>query len=63
MKLTNKQNEILFNLIIQEQRNIHNMNANIQEKLEDYRIELGKIIQLLCDDMEDEENQKEVKNV
>lgn len=39
------------------------MNANIQEKLEDYRIELGKIIQLLCDDMEDEENQKEVKNV
>lgn len=54
MKLTKKQNEILFNLIIQEQRNIHNMNANIQKKLENYRIELGKIIQLLCDDMEDE---------
>lgn len=52
MKLTNKQNEILFNLIIQEQRNIHNMNANIQEKLEDYRKELGNIIQLLCDDMD-----------
>lgn len=53
MKLTAKQNEILFNLIIQEQRNIHNMNGNIQSLLEDYKKELGNIIQLLCNNMED----------
>ena len=53
MKLTEKQNEILFNLIIQEQRNIHKMNGNIQYLLEDYKKELGNIIQLLCNDMED----------
>ena len=54
MKLTKEQNEILFNLIIQEQRNIHGLNGNIQKNLEDYKKELGNIIQLLCDDMEDE---------
>lgn len=53
MQLTEKQNEILFNLIFQEQRNIHKMNGNIQPLLEDYKKELGNIIQLLCNDMED----------
>lgn len=53
MKLTKEQNEILFNLIIQEQRNIHHMNGNIQKNLEKYRVELSYIIQKLCNDMED----------
>lgn len=53
MQFAEKEKEILFNLIIQEQRNILKMNANIQPLLEDYKKELGNIIQLLCNDMED----------
>ena len=51
--LTTKQKDILLNLLLQEQRNIHNMNANIQELLEDYKKELTNIYKAICDTLED----------
>ena len=53
MKLTNEQKEIILNLLIQEQRNIHNMNGNIQSLLENYKKELGNIYQKVCNSLED----------
>lgn len=51
--LTEKQKDILLNLILQEQRNIHNMNADIQNLLKDYRNELSNIYKAICDTLED----------
>ena len=52
-KLTNEQRDILFNLLIQEQRNIHKMNGNIQPLLEEYKKELSNILKIICDTYED----------
>jgi len=51
--LTNEQKEIILNLLLQEQRNIHNMNGNIQPLLENYKKELGNIYQKVCNSLED----------
>lgn len=50
--LTNEQKEIILNLLLQEQRNIHNMNGNIQPLLENYKKELGNIYQKVCNSLE-----------
>lgn len=55
-KLNNKQKDLLLNLLLQEQRNIHNLNGNMQPLLEDYRLELGKIYKIICDSLESDED-------
>ena len=53
-KLTNEQRDILLNLLIHEQNNIHSQNGNIKPLLENYRNELARIYQIICDSLEDE---------
>ena len=52
-KLTNEQRDILLNLLIHEQNNIHGQNGNIKSLLENYRNELSRIYQIVCDSYED----------
>ena len=49
--LTNEQKEIILNLLLQEQINIHNMNRNIKPLLEKYKKELGNIYQKVCNSL------------
>ena len=55
-KLTNKHLDILFNLIIEEQRKIHNQNRNIKPLLEEYKNELDNIIKIICNSFEEEKD-------
>lgn len=48
-KLTKKQMEILLNLLLAEQNNINKQNGNIKSLLNDYRVELLSIYQIICD--------------
>ncbi len=48
-KLTKKQMEILLNLLLAEQNNINKQNGNIKSLLNDYRVELFSIYQIICD--------------
>lgn len=51
--LTEKQREILLNLLLWELQNIHKQNGNINPLLEGYKEELSRIYQAICDSMED----------
>lgn len=51
--LTEKEKDILLNLLLQEQNNIHNQNGNIKPLLQDYRNELHKIYLKIVNTLED----------
>ena len=48
-ELTEKEQEILLNLLLQEQNHINKQNGNIRVLLEDYKKDLAVIYQKLCD--------------
>ena len=52
-KLTNNQRDILLNLLINEQNHIHQQNGNIRTLLENYKNELARIYQIICNTYED----------
>ncbi|WP_407454377.1 hypothetical protein [Methanobrevibacter sp.] len=52
-KLTEKEKDILLNLLLQEQNHIHNQNGNIKYLLQDYRNDLHKIYLKIVDTLED----------
>ena len=53
MNLTEREKDILLNLLLQEQHNIHNQNGNIKPLLQDYKNELYRIYQKIVNTMED----------
>lgn len=53
MQFTEKEKDILLNLLLAEQNHIHNQNGNIKPLLNDYRIELHNIYQKIVDTLED----------
>ena len=54
MNLTNRQKEILLNLIEQEQDYTWNVNKNIEHLLRDYRKELTDIHKIISDSWEED---------
>ena len=54
MNLTNRQKEILLNLIEQEQDYTWNVNKNIEHLLRDYRKELTTIHKIISDSWEED---------
>ena len=54
MNLTNRQKEILLNLIVQEKSNLCNMNGNIAPLLREYKKELTNIHKIICDTWEED---------
>lgn len=54
MNLTNRQKEILLNLIMQEQDYTWNVNKNIEHLLRDYRKELTDIQKIISDSWEED---------
>ena len=54
MELTNRQKEILLNLISQEKSNICNMNRNIEPLLREYKKELSIIHKIISDSWEED---------
>ena len=54
MNLSNRQKEILLNLISQEKSNIFNMNGNIEPLLREYRKELSIIYKIISDGWEED---------
>ena len=52
--LTNRQKEILLNLISQEKSNIFNMNGNIEPLLREYRKELSITYKIISDSWEED---------
>lgn len=57
MQLTDKQTDIILNLILSELSNINKQNGNIKPLLNDYKVELGKIYQVICE-MKEEINER-----
>ena len=54
MNLTNRQKEVLLNLIMQEKSNICNMNGNIEPLLREYKKELTNIQTIIRDSWEED---------
>ena len=50
--LTSDQRDILLNLLINEQSHIHQQNGNIKPLLENYKNELARIYQIICNTYE-----------
>lgn len=55
MNLTNKQKDMLLDLILTERERLGKLTATAQICLKDYKSELATIYQVICDSLESEE--------